>query len=144
MVNGVKSAKELIIAITALALTLGFSFKKPDEPDAKVGYEELSTAVKSNSEAIAKMHDDIVALHSYVDGLHGIPMVKYGAAPSASVATTSMASSSSDPVPVRVRPLGSSSAVPPSSAKPVVALPEPPGPRPPIFQPRGFGNAPKK
>ena len=143
MVHGVKSVKDTILAITAMAIALGVSCKKPDEPAAKTSYEELSSAVKANSEAIAKMHDDVVALHAYIDGVHGIPMVKYGAPPLSTSTATLMPSTSSDPVRVPRTP---TSAAPSSSAHQVAAVlpPDMPGPRPPIFQPRGFGNAPKK
>lgn len=134
-----KSLATLIAAVTALIVGIGNACKKPEEPGAKAAYAELASATKQNSEQIGEMHDDIVALRGYVDGIvkaEGIVVPKDAglvAVPPSSAAA---------------RPSSSSAAAPTSTASAVVAIvpidrskmqpPPPVSPKPSVFEPQGF------
>ena len=110
----------LIAAATALMVTITKTCSRPNEPGAKASYDELSSAVKANSEELAKNHDDIVGLRGYVDGIVKVE---------------------------GVTPPPHTSATPPVSASVAMLVPiersklHPPpavGTRPLVFEPKGF------
>ena len=145
-----KSLASVIMAVAALVVAIGNACKKPEEPGAKAAYIELSSAVKANSEAIAKSHDDVVALHNHVAG---------EAAPVGLDASTGDAARTPHAIPTVRRPpntnvsvvVGNTNATSlPMDMDPAVAPVAhsvadiaPPSPRPPVFHPKGFENLPK-
>jgi len=117
----------IITSIAALVAALGAILRPPQEPAAKAAYETVASAVKANSEAIAKNHDDIQALRNYMEGY------TKGAVPSAPPsAPPSPVSSSSPFTHIRV------------GAEPVRPAPPPLGSRPSVWNPPDFSQMKKK
>ena len=142
----VKSAATLITSIAALVIAIGKACQAPDEPGAKAAYSELSAAVKANSEALGRTHDDVVALRGYVDGFTKAPMITVATSSDAGTDAKTDAGSYRYiyvPAPTTSAPLTSASSVS-VSAFAALAPPDHPKPlppvndRPPVFRPQGF------
>lgn len=113
--------KELILALSGLAVAIASIFKPQDHSTTKAAYEELSKDVQEVSSATQKNHDDLTALRGYLDGLRGTTLV-------ASTLVSATATMPSFPT------------HPPASAASLAKPPMPPfiGPRPTAVKPPTF------
>lgn len=71
----VKALIHLITSITALIAALGAFLKTCDHSMTENSYNTLSESIKTITENQQKTHDDLVALHGYLDGLTHAPLV---------------------------------------------------------------------
>ena len=132
--SNLKHVATLIAAVAALVTACASFYRKPPEEDAKTAYDTLSKELEKVSGDTSRNHDDVVALHNFLEGFmraKEIPVVDAGT-PSAVA-----------PLPAPVTPtshtaLWGGSAKPAASSRPaVVALP-PPSPAPTMYRAPSF------
>lgn len=132
-----KSLANVIATTAALVGAFGALMKPTDNSATKAGYEQLAVSLKAISEENAKLHDDQVALRSYLDGYVKAQDQKSRDIADATVAVATAAPSAgarAKPPPQAV----AAAAAPPSPAPPD------PGPRPPVVQPPTFDQVVQK
>ncbi len=140
-VGVLKGWAAIIASIAALVTAVGAILKPTDTSATKATYETLSKAVKDNSEAAARNHDDLVALRAYMEGMRQSqivppPTTGTGVAPPPMVDATGLKTMKKPPL------LG---AYPPPP--PVLSAPPPPPTihkRPDVWAPPEFGEVTKK
>lgn len=67
----IKSIATATAAVAALITALAAIFRPEDTTAARTSYDELSGRMKEISEANARNHDDLVALHAFLEGYLG-------------------------------------------------------------------------
>lgn len=140
----------IIASVAALVTAIGAFLKPPQEPAAKAAYETLSSAVKSNSEEIAKNHDDILALRNYMEGF--AKGVRVSPATSSSITIYPSPDGSTIHISAKTNPSTKPSATPSTSTIasefPAPRMPplSPPsiGPRPLVWSPPDFNKMRKQ
>lgn len=63
-----KNLAALVVAAAGLITSVGAFMHKPPEVAARAGYLELTTAILDVQAGTKANHDDLVALHAYLDG----------------------------------------------------------------------------
>jgi hypothetical protein len=111
--TNLKHFAALIAAVAALLTAIGAFIHKPPEEDAKMAFDVLSKDMERLSAGTTQNHDDIVAMHNYLDGFirarelgSTAVMVDAGIQPAAPV--------------VHLKPIALSSPPPPVSPAPVI------------------------
>lgn len=123
-----RSLAALIIAGTSLLATGGTFLKTCDHSLTEHSYNTLSGDIKKLSEEQSKNHDDIVALHGYLEGLmhQPKPVDSEDVAPESAVGAPSNSVPTSTPVPSPSHPVARPHASHASVEK------HPPAPPPPV------------
>lgn len=84
----IRSMAALILACASLLATLGTFIKTCDHSVTENSYNTLSDSIKTLNENQQKNHDDLVALHGYLDGLTHAPLVAPPIPPSVDAGAT--------------------------------------------------------
>jgi len=63
-----KGLASILVAAAAFITAMAAIFKPQDTTSTRNSYNELRTAVEQNTKENQQNHDDIVALHNYLDG----------------------------------------------------------------------------
>jgi len=106
-----KHLAALIAAVAALLTAIGAFIHKPPEEDAKTAFDALSRDMEKLSAGTTQNHDDIVAMHNYLDGFirarelgTTAVIVDAGKEPAAPVVHLKPIASSAPPPPVSPAP----------------------------------------
>jgi hypothetical protein len=124
----VRSLTNIVVTATALITAITALVKPQDTSVTKASYEELAASLKTMGEQNAKLHDDQVALRSYIDGYvkakqqQDVELAKETA--SAVEATTSPSTAPAGPV-LPVKPPPAPPPPPQVSPKPTAVTPPP-------------------
>ena len=110
-----RQVSHLITSVVALLAAVGAFLKTCDHSVTENSYNTLSETIKSLNEGQQKNHDDIVALHGYLDGLTHASLAQTpvaSAVPADSGAPAPSASQAVTPPVVHPAPTGTISAIP--------------------------------